>query len=226
MSNPWVSGLDPAESATRASAYARRFEELAARGESVHGEADLVAALLPNGGAVLDAGCGTGRVAARLAEQGYRTVGVDLDVGMLGQARRRHPTLTWIESDLADLDRADFDRADFDAGAVGSEPFAAVVAAGNVMPLLTPGTESKVIMVLAGMLQPGGLLIAGFGLDDAHLPPSAPASARFRSLAEYDSVCSAAHLRLRERWAGWDRATFDGSGVDGGGYAVSVHVRD
>ncbi|HST84657.1 MAG TPA: class I SAM-dependent methyltransferase [Kineosporiaceae bacterium] len=223
MSNPWVNGLDPAESAERASAYSRRFEALAARGENVHGEADLVAALLPNGGAILDAGCGTGRVAARLAEQGFRAVGVDLDPSMLGQARLRHPTLTWIESDLADLDLELADRNFTDRNFTDrdlTEPFDAVVAAGNVMPLLTPGTESKVITVLAGLLSPGGLLIAGFGLDDAHLPPSAPASARFRSLAEYDRACSAAQLRLRERWAGWDRARFDG-----GGYAVSVHVR-
>jgi SAM-dependent methyltransferase len=209
MSNPWAGDLDASEATERASAYARRFDRLAASGDSVHGEADLVAALVPVGGVILDAGCGTGRVAARLASAGYRTVGVDLDPGMLGEARRRHPELTWIESDLADLT----------AATVGAEPFSAVIAAGNVMPLLTPGTETAVISVLAGLLQPGGLLIAGFGLDDAHLPPSTPASARFRSLTAYDGDCATAGLRLRDRWATWDRA-----GFDGGGYAVSVHT--
>jgi SAM-dependent methyltransferase len=208
MSNPWVGELDANQAAERASAYSKRFDQLAARGDDVHGEADLVATLLPDGGAILDAGCGTGRVAARLAEQGYQTVGVDLDVGMLGEARQRHPKLTWIESDLADLSLE----------VLGAEPFAAVVAAGNVMPLLTPGTESAVITALAGLLRSGGLLIAGFGLDDAHLPPSAPASARFRSLADYDSACTAVDLRLQKRWSTWDRTEFSG-----GGYAVSVH---
>jgi SAM-dependent methyltransferase len=209
MSNPWVGDLNATESAERAGAYSRRFDRLAAGGGDVHGEADLVASLVPVGSLVLDAGCGTGRVAARLAELGYRTVGVDLDTGMLAEARRRHPALTWIESDLAE--------PTLPAG----ESFSAVVAAGNVMPLLTPGTETTVISVLAGLLLPGGLLIAGFGLDDAHLPPSAPASARFRSPARYDSDCETAGLRLRQRWAGWDRAAFDD-----GGYAVSVHVRE
>jgi SAM-dependent methyltransferase len=220
MSNPWVGGLDPTESAERASAYSRRFDRLAAGGGNVHGEADLVAALVPSGGLVLDAGCGTGRVAARLSDVGYRTIGADLDPGMLGEARRRHPGLLWIESDLADLSPA----------AVGAEPFDAVVAAGNVMPLLTPGSEVTVIAALAALLAPGGLLIAGFGLDDAHLPPSAPATARYRSLDAYDGDCSAAGLHLRERWAGWDRSAFTGTELTGAeftgaGYAVSVHVR-
>lgn len=210
MSNPWVGGLDATEAAARASAYSEGFDRLAADGHDVHGEADLVADLLPGGSLVLDAGCGTGRVAARLSERGYRTVGVDLDPGMLGEARRRHPGLRWIESDLTDLS----------AELVGTEPFAAVVAAGNVMPLLTPGTENSVITALAGLLRPGGLLIAGFGLDNAHLPPSAPASARYRSLSNYDDDCSGAGLHRRDRWAGWDRTE-----QAGGGYAVSVHVR-
>jgi SAM-dependent methyltransferase len=211
-SNPWAGGLDANESARRASAYSARFDRLAAAGAGVHGEADLVTALVPAGALILDAGCGTGRVAARLAEVGHRTVGVDLDAGMLGEARRRHRDLVWVESDLADLTPAAFE------GAEPFEPFDAVVAAGNVMPLLTPGTESTVITRLAALLRPGGLLIAGFGLDDAHLPPSAPAAATFRSLSAYDGACSAVGLELRDRWATWDRDEFDGSG-----YAVSVH---
>lgn len=245
MSNPWVGDLSAAEAAERAGAYSQRFDRLAARGQDVHGEADLVAALLGMGGAegpargeaapagevgqsggplVLDAGCGTGRVAARLAEIGCQTIGVDVDAGMLGQARLRHPTLSWVEGDLADLTASALGLRTGTTGATQTD-IDAVVAAGNVMPLLTPGTESRVIAVLAGLLRPGGLLIAGFGLDDAHLPPSAPASARFRSLAHYDQDCSAAGLRLRDRWATWDRAEF-GSIQAEAGYAVSVHVRD
>ena len=46
-------------------AYQRRFDELAASGVHVHGEADFVDRFAPS--SVLDAGCGTGRVAAELA---------------------------------------------------------------------------------------------------------------------------------------------------------------
>lgn len=210
--NPWLGDLDPAAAARRAGGYADRFERLAASGRNVHGEADLVAGLVPAPGPVLDAGCGTGRVAARLAAAGYRTLGVDLDGGMLGEARRRYPELEWVESDLADL-----------TGRLDGRKFAAVVAAGNVMPLLTPGTETAVLAALAGALAPGGLLIAGFGLDDAHLPASAPATARFRSTGRYDAAASAAGLRLRSRWSSWDGEPFREDAADG--YAVSVHER-
>ena len=53
--------------ADRGSRYAARFERLAAQGHDVHGEADFCAALITPGARVLDAGCGTGRVAIRLA---------------------------------------------------------------------------------------------------------------------------------------------------------------
>ncbi len=128
---------------------------LAARGVNIHGEARLVATLVPPPGSVLDAGCGTGRVAARLAELGYRVVRVDLDESMLAEARRRAPHLDWHLADLATLDIPG--RARFDA----------VVAAGNVFPYLTPGTGDAVLVSLAAQLRPGGLVIAGFTLEPA-----------------------------------------------------------
>ena len=92
-----------------------------------------------------------------------------------------------------------------------------MLAAGNVLPLLDRGTEAEVVERLAGGLVPGGLLVAGFGLDAAHLPlPAAPFG-----LAEYDAWCTAAGLSLVDRFATWDGAAF----VAGGGYAVSVHRR-
>src|SRR5215207_5999851 len=63
--------------APRGAAYDQRFERLAAAGHDIHGEASFVAGYEP--GTVLDAGCGTGRVAIELARRGIRTVGIDLD---------------------------------------------------------------------------------------------------------------------------------------------------
>ncbi|MEV4060324.1 class I SAM-dependent methyltransferase [Nonomuraea dietziae] len=181
--------------------YAGRFEALAATGKDVHGEARLCAALVPPGSRVLDAGCGTGRVAIWLAEQGYDVTGVDLDPSMLDVARAKAPGLTWIESDLADLDLDD--------------AFDLVVAAGNVIPLLAEGAEPRTVSRLARTLRPGGLLVAGFGLDAAHLP--VPPSV---TLADYDTWCEAAGLVLERRLANWD-----GRPYDDGGYAVSIHRR-
>lgn len=47
--------------------------------------------LAPAGGLVLDVGCGTGQLAARLIDRGYRVVGVDPSEGMLEVMRSRAP---------------------------------------------------------------------------------------------------------------------------------------
>ena len=186
-----------------ADGYNERFAALAAAGADVHGEARLVAALAPSGAHVLDAGCGTGRVASRLAELGFRCTGVDNDAAMLALARESSAEVTWVLADLLDVGTLD-------------DQFDLVVAAGNVVPLLAAGTEAVVLRELAGRLMPGGLLVAGFGLDAAHLPlPAAPFG-----LAEYDGWCAASGLQLVDRFATWDRAPYDD-----GGYAVSVHRR-
>ncbi|MEV5986921.1 class I SAM-dependent methyltransferase [Streptomyces sp. NPDC052051] len=186
--------------------YAARFAALARSGKDMHGEARFCAALVPVGARVLDAGCGTGRVMIRLAELGYDCVGVDLDASMLAVARQQAPELPWFQADLTE----------FEPGALGvAADFDLVVAAGNVLPLVATGTEAAVVGRLTAALRPGGLLVAGFGLDAAHLP--VPPSI---TLAEYDEYCAAAGLTFIDRFATWDADPYDG-----GGYAVSVHRR-
>lgn len=187
-------GLDYAQQ------YAERFRAMADEGADVHGEATFVTGLVDAPATVLDAGCGTGRVAIRLAALGHRCTGVDVDPRMLDHARAAAPDLTWALTDLAS--------PDLPAG-----PFDVVVAAGNVIPLLAPGTEAGVVAAFA---RRSPVLIAGFGLDAAHLPL---AEAPF-GLTEYDAWCTAAGLVLQERWSTWSRDPWDADA----GYAVSVHV--
>lgn len=185
--------------------YAARFAALAASGADVHGEASFCAALVPPGARVLDAGCGTGRVAIRLAALGFDVVGVDVDDSMLAVAREHAPTLTWLSGDLGDLPDDLLQGRTFDL----------VVLAGNVVPLLAPGTLAGAVRRLARPLVPGGLLVAGFGLDSAHLPRGCPVT----PLQEYDDAATAAGLEGVDRFSTWDAAPFDPSM----GYAVSVH---
>jgi SAM-dependent methyltransferase len=191
----------------RGSSYAARFDQLAARGHDVHGEASFCAGLAPVGARVLDAGCGTGRVALRLSELGYDSTGVDLDEDMLRVAKERGPHVPWVAADLASPDLTT---------TLGTASFDLVVAAGNVFPFLAEGTEAPVVANLAALLRPDGLLVAGFGLDHTHLPRSAAAV----PLSSYDAWCADVGLRLDVRYATWD-----GDAYAGGGYAVSVHRR-
>ncbi len=187
--------------------YAARIAKTAATGVDMHGEATLVGAWLERIGRplgrVLDAGCGTGRVAIRLAELGHPVVGVDADDSMLSVAREQAPGLDWRLADLVELELAD------------EPPFDLVVCAGNVIPLLAPGTLQPVLDRLTRPLGDGALLVTGFGLDAQHLPPRCPVV----PLADYDAAAEAAGLRLVDRFATWGGDPF----VDGGGYAVSVH---
>jgi len=175
--------------------YDARWRAMEERGASIHGEADLVEALLLEG-SVLDAGCGTGRVAIELARRGLEVVGTDLDPGMLETARRKAPHLEWVQGDLVTIDLG--------------RAFDLIAMPGNVMIFLAPGTEAAVVTNLARHLVSGGLLVAGFQLEPDRL-----------TLADYDGYAASVGLGLVHRWATWDRAPFvEGPDAE---YAVSVH---
>ena len=194
MSTRWW-GTD----APRGDDYDARWRALAARGHHIHGEADLVEALLreSHGTRVLDAGCGTGRIAVELAARGFSIVGVDSDTGMLNTARAKAPELDWIEADLLEATRHLDGKFDL------------VLLAGNVMIFLQPRTEARVLQELSACLAPGGLLVSGFAIRPGRL-----------SLKDYDVLAEAAGLEPVARWATWDREPFSD-----GDYAVSVHRR-
>jgi SAM-dependent methyltransferase len=181
----------------RGNDYDARWRTLAAAGQNVHGEADLVESLLLKfgGASVLDAGCGTGRVAIEMAGRGFSVVGVDADARMLAAAKSKAPELIWVEADLADL------------GSAVPGPFDLALLAGNVMIFLEPGTEARTLAALASRLVPGGLMVAGFSVRADRL-----------TLERYDRLAGDTGLEPVSRWANWDGEPFDG-----GDYAVSVH---
>ncbi len=183
---PWLAG-----EVIRGEDYDRHFASLAASGADVHGEAAFVESLGVH--RVLDAGCGTGRVAIELAHRGCSTVGVDLDPSMLDEARSKAPELDWR---LEDLGHVRLGRG-----------VDAVVLAGNVMLFLAPGSGPGVLANLASHLEGPGLFVAGFSLR------------RGLELKDYDAWAAAASLVLVERFATWQRESFGA----GGDYAVSLH---
>ena len=173
--------------------YQARFDALVEQGVDIHGEAALVRRFDPR--SVLDAGCGTGRVAIELARHGIEVVGVDVSSSMVAEARRRDPSIEFIEHDLATLDLA--------------RTFEIVLLAGNV-PLFCPEPDrAALVKRCAAHVAAGGMLISGFSLERGY------------ELSSFDDAASAAGFVVRQRWSTWDEAPF-GTGAD---YAVSVHHR-
>lgn len=134
--------------------YIERFRQMEAQGDDLGGEARLIDAMVPWGSRVLDAGCGPGRVGARLAAAGHTVVGVDVDPALIEAAEQDYPGPTWLVGDLAELDLPE-------RGI--TEPFDAIVCAGNVMTFLAPSTRRAVVANFASHLAPAGRAAVGFG---------------------------------------------------------------
>jgi SAM-dependent methyltransferase len=182
--------------------YDAKFAALERSGQDVHGEANLISAL--DVSSVLDAGCGTGRVAIELARRGLSVAGVDRDRDMLCAARDKAPQIDWYLDDLARMVIPDT------ANPTQPRQFEAIIMAGNVMIFVDAGTEEAVVANMARHLAPGGLLVSGFQLQLGSL-----------NLASYDLFVARAGLEFAERWSTWDRNPWGGHGD----YAVSVHRR-
>ncbi|MGH3794187.1 MAG: class I SAM-dependent methyltransferase [Pseudonocardiaceae bacterium] len=168
---------------------------MAAAGANPHGEADFVCLYSPR--AVLDGGCGTGRVAIELARRGLDVVGTDLDRDMIEVARTKAPGLTWVEADLSELDLA--------------SRFDSIVLAGNVIPYVASDRRHQAVLACARHLVSGGRLITGFQLQEG-----------WPTLVDYDQWCESAGLGFEARYATWDRHPFIAASSP---YAVSVHRR-
>jgi SAM-dependent methyltransferase len=173
--------------------YEARWQQMVKDGANPHGEADFIERFSPT--SVLDAGCGTGRVAIELARRGTHVVGTDLDDDMLAYARKKAPLIDWIHSDLAELDLA--------------RDFEVVALAGNVIPYVEPSDRPAAVAGAARHVAVGGHLIAGFTLR-----------ADWFQLADYDRWCAEAGLHLAAHYATWT-----GDDYDGGDYVVAVHRR-
>jgi SAM-dependent methyltransferase len=158
--------------------YAERFVRLAARGQDVEGEARLVDALAGRRSRILDAGCGTGRVAAALAARGHDVLGVDLDPLLIAAGRRQYAGLPLVELDLRTL-----------SPELGT--FDLIVSAGNVMVYVVPGSEREVVAALASVLSPGGRAVLGFATD------------REYTVAGLDADAEAAGWVLEGRFGTW-----------------------
>ena len=192
MSTRWHTEWSESERA----AYATRFARLAAAGQDIDGEARFVDALAERGSRILDAGCGTGRVAAALAVRGHDVVGADADDSLIEAGREQYPGLPLIHRNLLDLRAED-------------GPFDVAVLAGNVIVYVEPGSEAAVLRALDGVVVPGGRVVLGFATDRDYT-----VAALSRDAAGLDWV-------LEHRFATWQLGPWH----DAAEWAVTVYRR-
>ncbi|APT88870.1 SAM-dependent methyltransferase [Corynebacterium frankenforstense DSM 45800] len=138
--------------------YAARWRNFVAEGRDIDGEARLVDAVADRGARILDAGCGTGRVAGYLAARGHHVVGTDLDPVLIGYARRDFPD---VRFEVGDLETDEIPEGNFDVA----------VSAGNVMGFLSEEGREPALANIARSLRPGGRFLVGFGLNRGWAAP-------------------------------------------------------
>ena len=113
------------------------------------GDPETIAAIVAASGVdagsvIVDAGCGTGRYAERLADMGYHMIGVDLSPGLIEEARARgvHAVcadiLTWQPPELVD----------------------ALLCRGVLNDLTGDGVARAALAAFASWLRPDGVLVA------------------------------------------------------------------
>lgn len=138
--------------------FIERFRRLEADGADLLGEARFADMLLERGARVLDAGCGTGRLAHALHAAGHTAYGVDVDPALIEAAEADHLGPAYAVVDLSDLSLED----------VGGEPVDLTICAGNVMVFLAEGTERRVLERLCAVTRAGGRVVLGFRRDDSY----------------------------------------------------------
>jgi trans-aconitate methyltransferase len=109
--------------------------------------ADLIELLAPQAGErVLDLGCGTGHLTAKIAECGALVVGIDASAEMMRQARENYPGLEFRVGDATSFEEAD--------------PFDAVFSNAT---LHWVKDANAAAVRIAAALRPGGRFVAEFG---------------------------------------------------------------
>jgi SAM-dependent methyltransferase len=145
------------------------YDLVTASDASIEGDISIYAGLAPPGGSVLELGCGTGRIAFPLAEQGLSVTGIDLAPAMLDQARARLSAASEalqarIQFRLGDLTSLDLKRT-----------FDVVICPFYTLAHLPAGAAWRnAFQVMSRHLAPGGRCAVHLPLGDLMRSPPPP----------------------------------------------------
>lgn len=107
--------------------------------------ARIIEARRPGAATLLDVACGTGLHLVHLAER-FECVGLDVEGGMLGVARERLPTVSFVEGDMEHFD-------------LGQRFDAVVCLFSSVAYMATEDRLRSAVASMAAHLEPGGVLV-------------------------------------------------------------------
>jgi SAM-dependent methyltransferase len=107
----------------------------------------LLRIFLPNGGRILDVGCGCGHASTALAQFGYQVIGLDISENMISQARRNAQSMGLGEN-------CSFRAGDFEKEWLTLEPFDGILALGFIEYFDDPVC---VLRSFFDLLKPGGI---------------------------------------------------------------------
>ena len=126
-----------------ASDYQKNFAFVPSYGESV-----MALLTKPAGAFVVDLGCGNGSLTPKLAEKGYRVLGIDDSETMLELARKNHPELTFRKGNAVN---------------VQLEQKADAIFSNAVMHWIDAKDQQATLNNLYQQLVPGGEFVCEFG---------------------------------------------------------------
>lgn len=110
---------------------------------------------LPVGSRILDLACGTGQVAALLAERGYRVTGLDVSEEMLAFARSHAPGVAFVQADARTFELPD-------------TVDAVLSLYDSLNHIMSVDDLREVLARVRAVLVPGGRFVFDLNTEDAH----------------------------------------------------------
>ncbi|MFE0647489.1 class I SAM-dependent methyltransferase [Streptomyces sp. NPDC059534] len=153
-------------------------------------QAELLAAVLPTGGRVVDFGCGDGRVAIPLRLAGFDVTGADGSQAMLDRLAERAPEMPWVLSDGTDL-----------AATIGKKVDAVVSLAVLIHHSYEAG--EAIIEGLRAAVRVNGILVLDWPVADQPVEGGSWISVTTWSREQQDAICARVGLKRLDSDLPW-----------------------